>query len=363
MDSIIYEVLDRIEKQGFEAYLVGGYVRDLILKTKSFDVDITTNARPKDLINIFKDYDVKSLEYGNISFDIAPFSFEITTYRKDIIYIDKRKPKIEYVSSLEEDLKRRDFTVNTICMNKDGKIIDYLNALTDIKKKILRAVGDPLIRLEEDSLRILRAIRFATVLNFKVEDNLYNAIKIKKDNLQLLSYNRRKEELNKIFRHPNKSRGIKLIKDLGLLNVLDLHDIDNALRTNHTIGIWAAVGGDSYPFTKNEKDIILEVRALLNEDINDLMVLYRHDSLAINIVCDLKKINKKKIIKKFDSLPIKERKEIKITSDEICEILNKEAGPFLKNIFCDLEKDIIYGNVINDKGILKAYIKEKYGTI
>ena len=136
MNDKIKEILEMITNKGFKAYVVGGYVRDYLRKIKSIDVDICTNARVKDLMEIFKDYKITSLEYGNILLETKDYLFEITTFRKDIDYINNRKPIIEYVDTLEEDITRRDFTVNSICMDKDGKIIDLLNGKKDLNKKI-----------------------------------------------------------------------------------------------------------------------------------------------------------------------------------------------------------------------------------
>lgn len=361
MNETLYGVLDKIEKHGFEAYIIGGYVRDMLLKKKSYDVDITTNAKPKEIQEIFKEYDVEFLEYGNVSFHINEYSFEITTYRKDINYLNKRKPeKIEYVNSIEEDIKRRDFTVNTICMNKDGNIIDILGAKEDIRKKVIKCVGDPYKKMEEDALRILRAIRISTILKFRLDDTLIDAIKKNKSGLKELSYTRKKEELNKIFLSNNKSRGVKLLKELDLLDELELKNIDNVLKTNYPIGIWATIYYGNYPFTKNEKVLIKDINSLLLEDINDDKVLYKYGLYAVSVVCDLKKINKKKIVKKYENLPIKDKKDININAEEICKIFNKKAGPFISEIIDDLELSILNKEVTNNKEDLIAYLKEKY---
>ena len=159
--------------------------------------------------------------------------------------------------TLEEDITRRDFTVNSICMDKDGKIIDLLNGKKDLNKKIIRTIGDASFKIKQDSLRILRAIRFASCLNFKIEDSLKKAIKENKDLLKTLSYERKKEELTKIFTSDNKAYGVKLLKELDLLDVLELTNIDNVLRTKDLIGMWSTITvNDNYPFTKKEKELI-----------------------------------------------------------------------------------------------------------
>ena len=156
-------ILNKINESGFQAYLVGGYPRDLYLGRESTDFDICTNATPKDLTEIFGDVKQHLEQYGSVTVYLNNLRFEITTFRKDIKYINNRKPiEIEYIDNLEDDLKRRDFTMNTMCLDSEGNLIDLLNGKEDIDKHLIRTVGDANKKISEDSLRILRAIRFAT---------------------------------------------------------------------------------------------------------------------------------------------------------------------------------------------------------
>ena len=362
MNKIIYDVLEKLEKNGYEAYLVGGYVREKLLSgSEVLDIDITTNARPKDVVEIFSNFDVKLYEYGNVSFDINSFKFDITTFRKDIKYLKNRKPEsIIYIDSLEEDIKRRDFTINTICLDKEGNYIDYFNGKKDLKKKTIKSVGDPYTKLKEDALRILRAIRFATIYRFRLDNELKNAIKENREYLKELSYERKREELNKIFCSKYKKYGIKLLKELGLLEVLELKNIDNILLNNDLIGMWATITDADYAFTKKEKELIKKIKDLLKEDINDPFIQYKYGQYPINIVSNLKRLNTKKIISNYDKLPIKDRNEIKINCDKICEILKTEPGNFLKDIMDDLERKILSGEVLNNEENLICYIKNNY---
>lgn len=362
MEKIIYDVLKKIENNSYEAYVVGGYVREKIINNNlSFDIDITTSAKPKDIISIFSDYDVELYEYGNVSFTIDNYKFDITTFRKDMKYSNNRKPiKIIYIDSLEEDLKRRDFTINSICIDKDDNIIDYYDGKKDIKKKIIRSIGDPYEKLEEDALRILRAIRFATIYKFKLEENLKNAIIKNKDLLKDLSYERKKEELNKIFSSKHKKYGIKLLKQLDLLKVLELKNIDNALYNNDIIGIWATITDINYAFTKREKELIDKINNLLNENINDPLVQYKYGPYPISIVSNIKRLNTKKIIANYEKLPIKDKNEIKITASEICDILHKKPDSFIKDIMSVLEKEILLGHLENDNDKIKEYISKNF---
>ncbi len=361
MKQEIINILTILNDNGYEAYLVGGYVRDYLLGKESYDIDITTNAKPKEIMNIFKNYNPVSLEYGNVCIKTNKYKFEITTYRKDINYKNNRKPdEIVYIDNLDEDLLRRDFTINTICMDKNKKIIDKLEGKKDIKKKIIKTVGDPDFKFTEDALRMLRAIRFATTLNFKLDEEVEKSIKKNKNLIKKLSYERKKEELNKIFTSKNKKYGITLLKDLELLDILELYNIDNVLLTNDLNGIWSNITSANYPFTKNEKDIIISINNLLKEDLKDRYILYKYGRYVLSVVCDLKKLNKKYMMFKYDMLPIKGKEEIKINSNDICHILNKKPGPFIKEIYDDLEIKILNKELKNDNKKILNYIKNKY---
>lgn len=365
MDETIYKVLDVIENGGFEAYIVGGYVRDYLRGKKSNDIDICTNAKPKEIIDLFKKYKTIPLEYGNVILKIKDYDFEITTFRKEITYKNNRKPeKIEYINNLDEDLLRRDFTVNSICMNKEEQIIDLLDGKKDLKNKVLKTIGKANSKLKEDVLRIMRAIRFATILNYKLDSELKDAIIKNKDLLKNLSYERKKEELTKIFVSENKKYGVRLLKEFNLLEVLELTNINNVLYTNDIIGIWSTITiNNNYPFTKNEKSLIKEINLLMNENINDKYVLYKYGLYPISIVCDLKKLNKNKIIDNYNKLPIKDRNEINITVEEICEILNVSPGPFLKELYDDIEIGIIKNQIKNTKESIKKYILKELHVV
>ena len=189
-----------IEKNGFKVYIVGGYVRDIYLSIESTDIDMCTSAKPKDLVKIFKSNIIIDEKYGSTKLTYKNYCFDITTFRKDIKYKDNRRPsEIEYVDDLKEDLNRRDFTINTICMDKDGNIIDLLNGISDLERKVIKTVADANKSFQDDGLRILRAIRFATVLNFELSSKVELAIDNNKDLLKNLSYERKKYELDHIF--------------------------------------------------------------------------------------------------------------------------------------------------------------------
>jgi len=234
------KLLKLIEDKGFKAYIVGGFVRDKYMNKKSSDVDICTNATPKDLKLIFKDVKLAKEQYGSVTVIYNKIRFEITTFRQEKKYLDNRHPtKIKYIDNLLDDLKRRDFTINSICIDSNENIIDLLNGIEDIKDKKIKMIGNPKIKLKEDSLRILRAIRFATILNFELDSNLKKYIKKYSHSLKKLSYNRKKDELDKIFTSQNVEYGIKLIIELGLDKSLELNNLSKIKITTSHLGMWA----------------------------------------------------------------------------------------------------------------------------
>ena len=263
LDSAL-KILNKLNDCGYEAYMVGGFVRDYLLGLESNDIDINTSAKPKEVLEIFKDAELSNKDYGTVVVIKNGYRFEITTFRKDISYKDHRHPdEIVYIDDLNEDLLRRDFTINTICMDKNKNIIDLLDGKKDIKNKIIKTVGDSNIRFEEDALRILRAIRFSTSLGFKLSEDVIDSIKNNKYLLTKISYNRKKEELDKIFTSNNCDLGIKLLLEYGLDNDLELSNLDKVVSNSGLIGIWSTLNVlDKYPFTNNEKDLIKKVNKL-----------------------------------------------------------------------------------------------------
>ena len=362
MYEIAIKMLNKLSDNGFEAYIVGGYPRDLILNRESFDIDICTNATPKQLKDIFKDSMLPKVEYGSVTVIYHKIRFEITTFRKDLKYENNRAPvKIKYIGKLVDDLKRRDFTINTLCIDKNGNIIDLLDGKKEIESKTIKMVGNPKHKLKEDSLRILRAIRFATILDFELDKDLKKYIKKYGYLLKKLSYYRKKEELEKIFLSPNALKGINSIKELELDKHLELSNLDNLVLTSSIIGIWAQLNVENiYTFSNNEREHIKQIKELVDDNMLDNYNLYKYGLYISSIVSEIKGIDKKIVNQRYNELPIKNRKEIDISANEICEVLNKKPGPFLKEVINKLEYEIVNESIKNEKEILKNYIKLLY---
>jgi len=248
-------------------------------------------------------------------------------------------------------------------MNENGDVIDLLGGRIDITNKVIKTVGDPLEKFNEDSLRILRAIRFATILDFSLSDDVIAAIKETKYLLKNLSYYRKKSELDKIFTSPNCKNGIKTLLDLGLDTELEIPNLSKVLESDarSLIGIWSILNvADKYPFNKNELDLIKNINLVLNLNNLDPFTLYTYGLYVNSVAAEIKNKDIKQITEAYDNLVIKSRKDIEINSDIIMSILKRPPGRYLKEIYDDLEKEILYRRLQNNRNDICRYIINNY---
>ncbi len=362
MKEKAFELLNIFENNGYEAYVIGGFVRDLILGKQSFDLDIVTNATPREIKKIFSVVKLPFENYGSVHLIYKKVNFEITTYRMELEYQNKRKPsKIYYIDKLIIDLRRRDFTMNTLCMDKNGNVIDLLDATNDIKNSIIKSVGNADKKLKEDALRILRAIRFATELDFELDIELQNAIINNRENLEELSYYRKKQELNKIFSSPNALKGIDLLRCFGLDCYLDICLDKDIVNTSDPIGIWVQINPSSkYQFTRNEKDYLSAISRVLDDGKIDDIELYKEGNYVCYIASQILNTGEVNVYDRYDALPIKKIGDINISGKEIIELLKLEDKKIVKTILNDIEEKIILKKLDNKKEKLSKYIIDSY---
>jgi poly(A) polymerase/tRNA nucleotidyltransferase (CCA-adding enzyme) len=240
------EILEKLSGAGYEGYIVGGCVRDFVAGKKPQDWDITTDAKPEEIQKNFPDSFYEN-EFGTVgiktdSEDDTLKVVEITTYRTESKYTDKRHPdKVMFASKLEDDLKRRDFTINALAMSADGEIVDLFGGRDDIEKKIIRTVGNAKERFGEDALRMMRAVRFAATLGFDIETGTLGAIKENQELLQIISKERIRDEFLKIIDSAGADKGIELLRETGLLkHVLPelLEGVGVAQNKHHKYNVW-----------------------------------------------------------------------------------------------------------------------------
>jgi len=217
------EIVKTLKCHGFSAYFAGGYVRDLLLGNQSFDIDIATNALPKQVANIFPEHILVGAQFGVCIVRVKGHQFEIATFRQDIDYLDGRRPKeIDLKATPAEDAKRRDFTINGMFFDPETKeVLDFVEGQNDIKKKIIRTIGDPHERFKEDRLRMIRAIRFARRFDFSLEDETKKAIqKLSHTLLPSVSMERIWQEFVKMRMHPRFTDALVDMAELGLLGTI-----------------------------------------------------------------------------------------------------------------------------------------------
>ncbi|MCX4248342.1 MAG: hypothetical protein OSJ65_01100 [Bacilli bacterium] len=361
MNDKIKNILQKLEDNGFTAYVVGGFVRDYLLGIETYDVDIATSAEPKDVRSIFDLSNANDDNYGSIYIKDKLYNYDITTYRKELKYVNRRPVEYTYLDTVDEDIERRDFTINSLYMDKSGTVFDKVGGKQDLEDKIIRMIGNINDKMIEDPLRMLRAVRFAATLDFVLESTLKNYIKQNTQMLRTLSYTRKKEELDKIFSSQNRLKGINLLKNLKMDKDLDLEIPDDVVDSINPLGIWAQlkVSGD-YSFTKEETDIIDKIKSIISYGIIDNMVLYEYGLYPSIIASDILGLNRKYISDIYKNMPIYSVKDIKINGDEIINILGIEPGSIIKDIILDIELNILNGTLENDFSKIKEYILKNW---
>lgn len=213
-------IIQNLQMHGYEAYAVGGCVRDSVLARKPEDWDITTSAKPEEVKRLFRRTVDTGIEHGTVTVLLGKERFEVTTYRIDGIYEDNRHPKeVVFTNNLEEDLKRRDFTINAMAYNDDVRLVDPFGGMKDLNHHLIRCVGDPEERFSEDALRILRAVRFSAQLSFPIEPQTAEAIRRLAPSLQYISAERIQTELVKLLVSPCPER-IRDAYELGITKVI-----------------------------------------------------------------------------------------------------------------------------------------------
>lgn len=237
------KIIDQLIEHGYEAYVVGGCVRDSILQKEPMDWDITTSASPIQMKELFKRTVDTGIQHGTITILMDEESYEVTTYRVDGEYEDHRRPKeVQFTKSLEEDLKRRDFTINAMAYNDKEGLKDLFHGKEDLEKGIIRCVGSPTERFDEDALRILRAVRFSAQLNFKIDEKTQEAMKSRCIHLSEISAERIQVELTKLLvsAHPEK---LILAQQVGITKIV-LPEFDRMIETEqnnphhcYTVGV------------------------------------------------------------------------------------------------------------------------------
>lgn len=382
-------IIKKIEASGYEAYFVGGSVRDLILNREIHDIDIATSATPEEMKRIFpKTIDV-GIEHGTILVLHEGRPYEVTTFRSESDYKDFRRPEsVTFIRSLHEDLKRRDFTMNAIAMDGDGQLIDPFNGQEDIRNKVIKTVGNPRERFNEDALRLMRAIRFVSQLGFKLEDETERALstlvhlldhiaieRIMAEMIKLLEGRYKEVALNlmlrsNLYRHlpsifNNKDLLFKILQyEFVSLNesgmwLLALH-LQNSQSPTDDLKKW------KFP-TKKIKFLVVAYSFLLKRLQNDWTdtELYRAGIKIARLVEQVSSVlngqnaNIELIEKQIEQLPIKSRSEITVNGNDLINWTKQKPGPWMRIIFEQLETAIISREIPNERSAIRRWLDDK----
>src|ERR1700693_5257244 len=221
MEKTAREIAKHLREHSYIAYFAGGCVRDMVHGLVPKDFDVATDAKPDIVQKIFSHTYAVGAHFGVVVVVESGFNFEVATFRSDAASLDHRQPAEVRFSSPEEDAKRRDFTINGMFFDPEkNKLIDFVGGLTDIEAKLIRAIGKPTERFEEDRLRMLRAVRFAPVLDYKIDKETWKALVENSAMINDISAERIRDELVKIFLSPNRVRGWDLLDESGLMRVV-----------------------------------------------------------------------------------------------------------------------------------------------
>lgn len=277
LPKVVKFIIDRIYEYGYEAFIVGGCIRDCILGITPNDYDITTNATPNKIMDIFKEFKLikNGIKHGTIGILIDGDIYEITTYRIESEYEDSRRPKsIEFTGNIVDDLKRRDFTINAMAYNDKKGLIDDFGGIVDLKNKVIKTVGNPDKRFNEDGLRIIRAIRFSSKLGFNIEDKTLNSIYKNYHIVKNISIERITDEINKIIISKNPQNIILLYKTkiFEILGIYYNFNNDNYLRLEKQLKIISLIDEIEYK--------LLLLQYIINNEAKD----YNNRNYIVNIL-------------------------------------------------------------------------------
>lgn len=383
------EIIERLEKEGYEAYFVGGCVRDLLLQRKVEDIDIATSASPPIVQQTFQTVIPVGIEHGTVIVRHKGKSYEVTTFRRDGSYSDQRHPdEVTFVNDIAEDMKRRDFTINALALDKEGKLIDLFQGEKDLEKKVIRSVGDAKKRFQEDPLRIIRALRFASQLGFSIEKDTLEQMMLLNKEIETVAVERLTNEFTKFFQGEFLENGFSYLlqmkgyRHIPILNknehliekvprplsafysfsevIALFHYLDSDIAINDWVKEWKCSNQ-----VKAEAINLFQCVKRYEETGIDSWLIYRLDRslirafshLAVLVFRDDSKLQANRLSKEKDALPIQSRKDLHINGHDLIDLFpNKKQGPWMNEIIEQIEYKVVMGQLANDNDTIKEWI-------
>jgi tRNA nucleotidyltransferase (CCA-adding enzyme) len=379
------KVIQRLNDFGYEGYFVGGFVRDRILGEESNDIDITTSAKPEEIAALFKKTKATGIKYGTVTVFMDGFLVEVTTFRTEKDYVNYRKPKqVNFSTNLHEDLKRRDFTINALAMDYHEKVVDLFDGIHDINRRLIRAIGNPDERFNEDALRILRALRFVAKLDFAIEKETINSMKKNVMLISKLANERVVDELKKIFSYNYSKEAVKYMERINLqfaFNEFSL-GIGRYIKSDISLDFLGFMAmslflkgidiPDNWRLSKKEITLIskcIELISVTENDYYNPLLVYRLGKdiclYANKISQVINPMNNQEdlIVEIFEKLPIKKTCDLLFKGQDILELTKIKNAEVIGEIIQELEYQVINNNIENDYHILRSYaeyLMEKY---
>ena len=387
-------VMQQLVDAGYEAYFVGGSVRDMLLHKPISDVDIATSATPQEVKEIFSHTVDVGIEHGTVMVIHHKEGYEVTTFRTEEGYEDFRHPdKVTFVRSLEEDLKRRDFTINALAIGIDDQLIDFFDGIGDLERQCIRCVGDAKERFNEDALRMFRAVRFVGQLGFQIEEETKNAISLLKMNLSKVAVERMKVEFEKMIQSSYRKDALKLFVETGLYQTCPLFDgkedillklAEFPLKEMSVLQAWILFV-DELNLSDKEVTHLLKSWKSSNEQIRDVLVGYKtyrarkEDewnfflayACPYEVACEVEQLliaqakstSMEVLESTYQSLPICSMNDIQLNGHDIIRILKLDKkGPIIGQVLKTVEKMILEQSIQNDAEILESYVSTHFGS-
>ena len=370
-------VLKILKKNGYEGYIVGGAVRDHILNMPLSDVDITTNARPYQVAKMFQTKPT-GLKYGTVTVLFRDETFEVTTYRIDGPYEDGRHPdRVEYADNVNDDVMRRDFTINGLLMDENLQIFDYVDGKKDIEARMIRAIGDPYLRFSEDALRMLRAIYFQSKLGFQITKETREAIFDLKDKLKDVAMERVLVEIVKIFKGKHLKRALKTMVtteiykvlpglEKGILYCAELDEmpfVDVFFTLSFALN--KGIVPSKWQFSNKQKHRYMTASKLANSKTTFNSVdLYTYGidlcllAARVNYMLKRAPLMQNELMSLYEKLPINSELDLKLKPHTMMAIADKKAGAWLKEMQHKMVLAILNKEIKNEEDVLKAYFIE-----
>lgn len=358
------DILKIFNKNGYEAYFVGGCVRDYLLGEEFSDIDITTNALPEEVKKIFRKSIDTGIQHGTVTILVNGEGYEVTTFRTEDEYINHRSPeKVEFVSNLREDLDRRDFTINAMALDSNGILFDYHNGKKDLSSGVIRTVNNPNERFYEDALRMLRAFRFSSKLGFEIEYDTLEAIKRNAELIKFVSIERIVNEFRKLLSGKGNLRSLELLLDSKLntyipfLEEIEIIQDFSKYSFCQSLYILSKINDISFDILKELKLSNKEVKLIkefdkINTDfvrkIPLELILYKYNFEDVIFIAEYFSYNNRNNIENC-KLTINSFDEVDITSQEIISTIGEKPGSWIKSVISELEHEILLNRLDNNR--------------